>query len=529
MPKAAPIDIEQKFSNETVNLALDTVKREKQALIFVGSKKGAEKSAEDIALKIRDTSPERESMAHSILSAIPKPTKQCERLARCMRKGIAFHHAGITHKQRDIIEDSFREGKVRIICCTPTLAAGVDLPAFRAIIRDLKRYSSSGWGGMQFIPVLEYLQMAGRAGRPSFDTFGEAICIAQNEGDREKIKERYLYGEPEEIYSKLAVEPVLRTYLLSLIATEFVHSRKDIIGFFSKTFWAYQFRDMDKLAIIIDKMLDLLERYEFIITKPKDDFTSAADIKTDDEQKIRPTMLGRRVAQLYIDPITAHHIIKCIRRSTDRMIHPFSLLQMVCNTLEMRPLLRVKTKEFDKINEQYTRFESEILQKEPSIYDTTYDDFLSSVKTSFFMLDWINEKDEEFLYEEYNVRPGETRVKIDRADWLLYSAEELAKLMSFHDIIKHIVRIRFRLKYGVKEELIPLLKLKGIGRVRARKLFNANIRDISGVKRADITTLAQLIGKATAISVKKQVGEDIDKAQVPDNRRKGQLSLGKYS
>jgi helicase len=201
---------------------------------------------------------------------------------------------------------------------------------------------------------------------------------------------------------------------------------------------------------------------------------------------------------------------------------------MVCNTLEMRPLLKVKTREFDKINEEFVRFESELLQKEPSIYEPEYDEFLSSVKTALFMYDWISEKDEEFLYEEFDVRPGDTRVKIDRADWLLYSAEELSKLMSFHEIIKEIIKLRFRLKYGVREELIPLLKLKGIGRVRARKLFNAGVHDIGGVKKVDITSLTQLIGKGIAIDIKKQVGEDLEKEIVPENKRKGQISLRDY-
>ncbi len=511
------VGVSQPSPSDTVNLALDTVKLGKQALVFVSSKKSAEKSAEDISHKMETKSDELDLLSDDIISAIPKPTKQCERLSRCVKKGVAFHHSGLTHKQRDIVEEGFRKGKISIICCTPTLAAGVDLPAFRAIIKELKRFSDTGWGGMQYIPVLEYLQMAGRAGRPKFDKFGEAICIAGSEEDKEKIRERYLKGEPEDIYSKLAVEPVLRTYLLSLIATEFVDSRKKIIDFFSGTFWAYQFKDMKKLTSIIDKMLDLLENYEFIIMKKKDGFVSASEIAEDSDGKIRPTLLGRRVAQLYIDPITAHHIIKCIRRSTDRVASPFALLQTVCNTLEMRPLLKVKTKEFDKFTEKFIAFESELLQKEPSIYEPEYDDFLASVKTSFFLMEWIDEKDEEFLYEEFDIRPGETRVKIDKADWLLYSAEELAKLMSFHDIIKSIIKLRFRLKYGVREELIALLKLSGIGRVRARKLFNAGIKDLGDVKKADMTTLTQLIGKAVAADIKKQVGEEV--CVEPDKRQ----------
>jgi len=526
MPETKITKIERKHS-DVIDLALDTIGLGKQALVFVNNKKSAEKCAEDIALKINNPKDGLLPISEDILGVIAKPTKQCERLARCVRKGIAFHHSGVTHKQREIIEDEFRTGKVSIICCTPTLAAGVDLPAFRTIIRDVKRYSETGWGGMQYIPVLEYLQMAGRAGRPKFDSFGEAIIIAPNEDEKARMHEKYVLGQPEEIYSKLAVEPVLRTYLLSLIATEFVHTHKEITDFFSRTFWAYQFKDMSKLEEIIDRMLDLLERYEFIITKPQGEFVSAKELERE-KGKIRATLLGRRVAQLYIDPLTAHHLLKCIRRSSSIAVTPFGLLQMACNTLEMRPLLRVKTSEFDKFSQSFIKLSSDLLQKEPSIYDPEYDDFMNSMKTALFLQDWAEEKDEEFLYEEYDVRPGETRTKIDRCDWLLYSAEELAKLMSFHDVIKHIIKLRFRIKYGVKEELIALLKLKGIGRVRARKLYNTGIKDLGDIKSADITTLSQLIGKAVALDIKKQVGEDLEKEIVPEGKRKGQISLKDY-
>jgi helicase len=380
---------------------------------------------------------------------------------------------------------------------------------------------------MQYIPVLEYLQMAGRAGRPKFDSYGEAICISPSDIEKEKIEEKYIHGAPEEIYSKLAAEPVLRFYLLSLISTRFVKSKKEIMDFVSKTFWAYQFRDIERLEEIIDKMLELLERYEFIKTEEKE-FTSAKDLFAGDESPIKPTMLGLRVAQLYIDPLTAHHIIKCIRRSTEKPASTFSMLQMVSNTLEMRPLLRVKTKEVDKINQMFLKYEGELLQKEPSIYEPDYDDFLASIKTAFFLNDWIDEKEEEFLLEEYDVRPGETRAKLDKADWLLYSAEELAKLMHFTEILAKIIKLRFRMKYGVKEELLPLLKFEGIGRVRARKLHNANIKDAGDVKKADISTLGYLVGNAVAASLKRQVGEDAEKIAVPEGRRKGQTSLMKY-
>ncbi|MEK6921837.1 MAG: LAGLIDADG family homing endonuclease, partial [Nanoarchaeota archaeon] len=149
---------------------------------------------------------------------------------------------------------------------------GVDLPAYRAIIRDLRRFSKN-WGQTS-ISVLEYQQMAGRAGRPGKDTRGEAITIAKTEAEKENIYEEFVIGEVEDIYSKLAVEPVLRTYLLSLIATEYVRTKEQILSFFSKTFWAYQYKDLVKLEKIINKMLKLLKDFEFIETN-ENEFSTA--------------------------------------------------------------------------------------------------------------------------------------------------------------------------------------------------------------------------------------------------------------
>src|SRR3989338_1208184 len=108
------------------NIALDTINLGKQALVFVNTKKSAEKNAEDISKKIKIGSKDLEIISDLALNSLPRHTKQCERLAFCLRKGIAFHHAGLVAKQRELIEENFRNGAIKIICATPTLAYGVD-------------------------------------------------------------------------------------------------------------------------------------------------------------------------------------------------------------------------------------------------------------------------------------------------------------------------------------------------------------------------------------------------------------------
>ncbi|MBA3064112.1 hypothetical protein FP803_01605 [Candidatus Woesearchaeota archaeon] len=96
------------------------------------------------------------------------------------------------------------------------------------------------------------------------------------------------------------------------------------------------------------------------------------------------------------------------------------------------------------------------------------------------------------------------------------------------EIIKDIVKLRLRIKYGVKEELLTLLKLKNIGRVRARKLYFNKIKTIGDVKKAELGTLVQILGKNIALDVKEQVGQSFKNIKVKENKRKGQISLKDY-
>lgn len=482
--------ISSRTGDSVISLALDTISKKKQALVFVNTKRSAEKAAEDISNKIKRPDAGLSALSDKILKSLSRPTRQCERLARCVKRGIAFHHAGLHSAQKRLIEDAFRNGVIKIICCTPTLAMGIDLPAFRTIIRDVRRYGSQG---LDEIPVLEYLQMAGRAGRPRFDTFGESIAIARTDTDKDFLVERYLLGEPEEITSKLAVEPVLRTYLLSLIASKIINSEDEIIDFFSRTFWAFQYHNISRLNQTIDKILNQLIAWGFLV--------QVQDV-------FRATTLGKRIAELYIDPLTAYGFLQGLERAKNIALKHISFLQLVSNTLEMRPLLRVKTREFDEVQEEVASSQPYLLQLEPNMFEHEYEDWLSSFKTALMFKDWTDEKDEEYLLEHYDIRPGETRGKLEIADWLLYALSELARIQKL-PVLKDIKKTRFCLKYGVKEELLPLVRLKNIGRVRARKLFKVGIKNLEDIRNASFLKLSQLLGPAVAKSIKEQLGQGI--------------------
>ena len=372
-------------------------------------------------------------------------------------------------------------------------SAGIDMPAFRTILTSLKRYTNHG---MDYIPVLEYEQMAGRAGRPRYDDYGEAICIASTEAQKEELMEKYLHGEVENIYSKLAAEPVLRMYVLSLISSGMVRSKADMMKFFEKTFFAHQFKDLKKIEELLIRVLEMLKDWGFVNGTSEGDFVSADAL----DEKYTITLLGKRVAELYLDPLTANKLVEGLKREQNKT--EFSYLQLISHTLEMRPLLRVKKSEYDEVQERIALAEENLL--EDGFFDE-FEDFENSVKTAWFFEEWVNELSEEQLLEKFGVRPGEIKYKLNIADWLLFSCIELSKISLLKEDASKLTKLRVRLKYGIKEELMPLVRLKGIGKGRARKLYNNGVKDLNGLKNVGLGELKLLIGEKTAEKIKKQL------------------------
>lgn len=511
--------------DEVSFICYDTLIKNKQIIVFCNSKRGAEAQSDKLVSELK-SSTQKTEIGKKILDAISSPTKQCRRLAKNVDFGIAFHHSGLNSKQREIIEEEFKEGNIKIICATPTLAAGLDLPAFRVIIRDLKRFSG-GWG-MNYIPVLEYHQMVGRAGRPSFDNFGESFIIAKDNLEKEQLISKYVLGEAEDITSKLGVEPVLRTNILALICTGTILDSDSLNEFMKNTFFGFQYGSINDILFLIDKILEELDQFGFIKInkeeKPQEDFVSA--LKLSKKKTFKPTPLGQRVSELYLDPVTANMLITNLRKN----LNLFGVLHLLSSTLEARPLNRVKKKEHELIESFITDNLDNFLLNIPDFFDDEYDDFLNAVKNVLVFYNWMDEVREDVIYDKFGVTPGELNIKLEIFDWLFYSLEEFLKLINKREDLRFIQKIRLRLKHGVKEEIIPLLKLKGIGRVRARKLYENKVKDLGDLKKIDYAILSDLLGKKIALDLKKQVGIDLseEKVVVKKNKRKGQINLTDY-
>jgi len=168
----------------------------------------------------------------------------------------------------------------------------------------------------------------------------------------------------------------------------------------------------------------------------------------------------------------------------------------------MKPLLKIKANEYVEIQQAIE--ERELMQKSQQ-WDYDFDVFMQSVKTAKMFEEWMDETSEKVLFEKYKITPGELHRRLYSVNWLAYSAKEMARIIGKKEHISELINLRMRLKYGVRKELIPLVRLKGIGRVRARKLFRNGIKNALGIRKAPKERLAGLLGKKTAEMVVEQV------------------------
>ncbi|WP_243679737.1 helicase-related protein [Vulcanisaeta souniana] len=152
------------MGNPVLSLVMNTILDGGQALVFTNSRSNTVKLAQQLAQYIcnygvKVIEPRELSKVSGAILESSQSRLLGEELAKIVRCGVSFHHAGLDMDVRSIIEDSFRNRLIRVVVATTTLAAGVNLPARRVIIHDYRRYEPGF--GMEELPVMEYKQMSG--------------------------------------------------------------------------------------------------------------------------------------------------------------------------------------------------------------------------------------------------------------------------------------------------------------------------------------------------------------------------------
>ncbi|TAN47356.1 MAG: ATP-dependent DNA helicase [Candidatus Methanoperedens sp.] len=499
-------EVKERSRDAAISLVVDTLAEGGQCLIFESSRKNTEGMASRVGTSISSLISGETKEKLSLIAAEVREASEvdtAQKLALCIENGSAFHHAGLISEQRKLIEEGFRNGIIKVISATPTLAAGLNLPARRVIIKGYRRYDADF--GLTPIPVLEYKQMAGRAGRPRLDPYGESVLIAKTYDELEELMQQYVLAKVEKIWSKLGSENALRTHILSTIATGFARSMEELLSFMSGTFYSTQ-QEPWSLKAVIEKVIAFLVEKKFVIEK----------------NGLFATRLGELVSRLYIDPLSASIILEGMERIEEKGIryNELTLLHLISKTPDMRPLY-LRSNDYEWISDFIMEHSGEFVQIPPQ-FMKDYEWFLSEVKTACVMLDWINEIKEEDIVKKFGIGEGDIRSLSETSVWLVHSMAELG-IDQKRSCAMKAKELAQRVEYGASPELLELIQIRGIGRVRARKLYTAGIRGMEALLTADQNAIARIIGTKTAMKVLRQIGRVLKEPEKPEKEKQRRL------
>jgi helicase len=240
-------------------------------------------------------------------------------------------------------------------------------------------------------------------------------------------------------------------------------------------------------------------------------------------EKIAATPFGKRTSDLYIDPESAITLRDALLKMNDDTPE-FAVLHAVASTRDVLGLYPRKA-DADLLKGLEEEYDGYFLTDGADSDEYVY--FLSDLKTAYLMFSWISEASEDAITEELGIGPGDIRSRVDTMEWILHAMNELSIIFK-PECSKRLRPLLTRVRYGIKAELTELVSFKGVGRMRARTLFNAGIRKRTDVADAETDMMASLprIGIALAKSLKEQAGAFRMRENDDQDQRDGLNNLG---
>jgi len=551
----------------------DTLQDEGQVLAFLPTRRDTVSKAKSVSKitrpYVRKVEKMKDYINSNICSTRLTQTLLGETLCDVMKKGTAFHNAGLSSEQRSLVELGFTTRYIKCVVATPTLAIGVNLPARRVCIIH-KRYNAEMRRAVN-IKVSEYNQMSGRAGRPGLDEVGEALLFARTEFELRELFDLYINGESEPITSKLNNMDILTFHVLAFIAQSenaFLH-HNEVLDLLNNTFFGYQNSGSQLINNVI-KVFAFLDKNDFI-EKVGDSVTA--------------TDFGTKTSQLYIFPNTAllikHALKKALERANDTGIsksieslkeemkelkkkyaelktdaegNKIEIKEIKRRAREIKQIIRVlknisfslvgwvhaltltpnfkrrfvrvypkrgeETSELEELIDFYDRHVHEFYIQPPigfheinvnvPVIDEDSMIYLEALKSTYVIYMWAEEYSERVITEHFKIGPGDLSGSIETLKWLLYSTQELARLLDMNEFLKPLSVIEWRVSQGVKEEILELTKLRGIGRILARRLYKKGIKSIDDLKKITPAQLVKMNIKGIGPETAKKVFEQIE-------------------
>ncbi|XP_015354698.1 helicase POLQ-like isoform X2 [Marmota marmota marmota] len=469
-------------------------------LVFCPSKKNCENVAEMICKFLsKEYLKQREKEKCELIKNLRNMSSGnlCPVLKRTIPFGVAYHHSGLTNDERRLLEEAYSTGTLCLFTCTSTLAAGVNLPARRVILR-------APYVAKEFLKRNQYKQMIGRAGRAGIDTIGESILILQ-EKDKQQVLE--LISRPlENCYSCLVQEFTkgIQTLFLSLIGLKIATNLDDIYHFMNGTFFAVQQKTLlkekslweitvESLGYLTEK--GLLQKYTVL---------SEEEL----QYNFHITKLGRASFKGTIDLAYCDILYRDLKKGLEGLVLE-SLLHLIYLTTpydlvsQCDPDWMIYFRQFSQLSpaEQNVAAllgvsESFIGKKASgqAIRKKVDKDIVNRLYLSFVLYTLLKETNIWSVSEKFNMSRGYIQNLLTGAasfsSCVLHFCEELEEFWVYRALLVELTK---KLTYCVKAELIPLMEVTGVLEGRAKQLYNAGYKSLMHLANANPEVLIRTI------------------------------------
>ncbi|XP_039911111.1 DNA polymerase theta isoform X2 [Hirundo rustica] len=527
-----------------VSLCYETVCGGHSVLLFCPSKNWCEKLADIIAREFYSLQQTESSAKNSALApvvvdreGINEVLDQLKRsisgldsvLQRTLPWGVAFHHAGLTFDERDIIEGAFRQGLVRVLAATSTLSSGVNLPARRVIVR------TPTFGG-KLLDILTYKQMAGRAGRKGVDTEGESILVCKPSERSKGVA--LLQGSLKPVCSCLlrregeGVASSMKRAILEIIVGGVANTPEDVQTYASCTLLASSLKESKRengkgqdeaQAGPIEACVTWLLENEFI---------QVVDSGNDVKAKVyHPTHLGSATLSSSLSPTEAMEIFADLQRAMKSFVlendlHIVYLVtpvyeewttidwyQFFC-LWEKLPASMKRVAELVGIEEGFLArsvkgkitAKTEKQHRQMAIHKRFF--------TSLALLDLISEVPLQDMTKKYGCSRGQLQSLQQSAATYAGMITVFCNRLGWHNMELLLSQFQSRLTFGVHRELCDLVRVSLLNAQRARTLYSAGFVTVADLAKASPDDVAAALKSSIPFkSVRRAVDEDEEAAE----------------
>ncbi|XP_029511217.1 helicase POLQ-like [Oncorhynchus nerka] len=486
----------QKIDQDHIVALVTEVIPSQSCLVFCPTKKNCENVAGMICKYLKEDFIQHKQAEKAVLLGELRSSGNgslCPVLKKTVPYGLAYHHSGLTSEERKLVEEAYSAGVLCLLTCTSTLAAGINLPARRVILR-------SPYVAADFLKRSQYKQMVGRAGRAGIDTHGESILILQ---DKDKVLVKKLVSAPMEICKSNLMHSDgkgVLSLILSVIGLNITNSLEQIRDFMSGTLLSVQEKQVcleRSLWEVTQECVELLKEKGLVTvsTEPQDG-------------SLQVTKLGRATYKGSVDLTYCDLLYRDLSKGLESlMLNSFLHLIYLVTPYDMvsqcKPDWMVYFRQFTMLSAAEQKMcatvgvsESFVARKAAgqNVKKNVDQVVVSRLYLALVLQSLLKETDLWSVADRFQLSRGFIQTLLSSSSvfcsCVLHFTEELEEFWPFKALLTELTR---RLTYCVQAELIPLMEVAGVMERRAKLLYNAGYKTLAHLANADPNVLAKTV------------------------------------